>query len=528
VLAAVALLQFPLIWQRAINWDEMFHYAQITRFRNGTLTAPLQTFYIRLFDWIYDLPGNSIDHIVAARFVMFGFELLAAIAIAGIAMRFFDRATALLCAAAYLSAGFVFQHGFSFRADPVAAGLLMGGLWLIAATRLQAWVVVLGGVLLGVATIYTIKVVLYAPAFAGIAWWAWNNAGRSRDFALRLIAMAVCAVVTCAGLYFWHSATLHGEVARAAGAGINSSVENMFFIGVPRYLVFMLKQVALAPVFVALLVLAPGRIFAPGRPAAERIALAGMIAPIATLAFYHNTAPYYYVFILAPIAVGIGASIAWAKGKLGVIALAAAILVNAAMLWIREDPAPMQRQHELVDVVTRSFPERVAYFDFCGFVGRFPKANGFMTPWGLVGYLRGEGPGYRQRMEMRVVPLVIDDDPMFQRLFAGVYAPEFRPEDARALRSNYVKFWGPLWIAGKSVSHTVPTAEEFLVPGTYTVRDGAVLLDGQRLEAGSTVMIERGIHQLAAATDRPARLTWGNRIDPPAQPASDEPFWVPF
>ena len=106
---------------------------------------------------------------------MFGFELLAAASIAGISARFTDRVTGLICAAAYISGGFVFQHGFSFRADPMAAGLLMASLWLLLSSRMRWPAIFAVGLMLGTSAMITIKIILFAPAFAGVAWLRWKE-----------------------------------------------------------------------------------------------------------------------------------------------------------------------------------------------------------------------------------------------------------------------------------------------------------------------------------------------------------------
>src|SRR6185437_9996812 len=114
--------------------------------------------------------------------------------IAKLAARFAGRTTGLLCALAYLSAGFVLQHGFSFRFDPVDAALLMSarGVLLFAA---------LGGL----AAAYTIKCVLYAPAFAGLAWLRWSEAEDKQRFAMNLAAAIAGSVMLCAALLLFHS-----------------------------------------------------------------------------------------------------------------------------------------------------------------------------------------------------------------------------------------------------------------------------------------------------------------------------------
>src|SRR3546814_14621833 len=68
-------------------------------------------------------------------------------------------------ALAYLTGGYVFQHGFSYRADPMAAAFLMGSLWLLLSSRLDAKAIIAAALLAALALLTTIKVVFSAPAF---------------------------------------------------------------------------------------------------------------------------------------------------------------------------------------------------------------------------------------------------------------------------------------------------------------------------------------------------------------------------
>ena len=107
-------------------------------------------------------------------------------------------ASALLCALAYLSAGYVFRHGTSFRFDPPATALLMSAAWITLCRPLQARWIAATGLLLGIATVLTIKSVLYFPVFAGIAWLRWTEAQRSIAAALRLAAIGLAAIASLA------------------------------------------------------------------------------------------------------------------------------------------------------------------------------------------------------------------------------------------------------------------------------------------------------------------------------------------
>src|SRR5262249_39429802 len=159
-----------LVFNRPINWDEFYHLSEAHAFHQGRLGEALQVFYARAFFWLPMLPLDAIDQIRVARLLMLGCELFATYAIYAVARRFAARTPAALAALAYLTGGYVFQHGFSYRADPMAAAFLMGALWILLSSRLDAKAILVAAILAGLAALTTIKVVFYAPAFAGIAW----------------------------------------------------------------------------------------------------------------------------------------------------------------------------------------------------------------------------------------------------------------------------------------------------------------------------------------------------------------------
>jgi hypothetical protein len=137
-------------------------------------------------------------------------------------------------------------------------------------------------------------------------------------------------------------------------------------------------------------------------------------------------------------------------------------------------------------------------------------------------------------MERQVVPLVLASEqesyPTFREmLLSRGPSRYFLPEDATALRDNYLPFWGPFWLAGKSVpADGALHREEFLVPGPYTVHDAPISVDGRDYRPGDVLVIDRGFHELAATGPDRARLVWGERLAPPAAPPPAHPYWTDF
>jgi hypothetical protein len=535
-IALTLALQTDLLFTRAINWDEFFYYYQVYGFATGgALSQPLQTLHVRLFGWILGVGNSAVDQIIAARCVMLLCEAVTAAAITGIAAKFTDRATGLLCALSYLSAGFVFQHGFAFRVDPMAAACLMSALWILCTARLDIARVALFGLLVAAGGLITIKVTLYAPVFAGLAWYRWNEDERSIASAMRLAAAAVLACLFFSALYVLHSQGV-SSVAQASITGtggasrkiLADSAQEMFSLGPQPYWQFIPSAVAKAVALTVFIVLVPIALIDSGRKAAEKIALVGMLMPLSTLVFYHNTAPYYYAFMLPPVATACCISVTALRSRFDMRLLSIVFAINSLMVWATDGPSRIDNQRRIIDAAHEIFPEPVGYFDFCYLLSDFPKMNGFMTLWGVDSYLATGKLVYRDALMTRSVPLLVEDDPMYSYLMReGLNFHQFAPEDARTLRATYIHFWGPFWVAGQELrAGAAARSAEMLVPGLYTARGGPISVDGRRIEDGAVVMLGRGIHRLAALSGD-AKLVWGNRL---VRPRDKEPgeMWTFF
>jgi hypothetical protein len=528
-IVVVLALQCTMIFTHAINWDEFYHYSLVELFTRGIVTQPFQTLFVRLFFWLPPLPGSGVAHILVARIVMFGCEIVAAAATASLAARFTNRTAGTLAALCYLSAGFVLQHGFSFRADPVAAALLMCMLWILGCSSFRGGWVFAFGALGAIAELYTIKCVLYAPAFVALGYWRWSEADDRRGTARALAAACCIAGALFALLLYLHSQAV-SNAAQSAESLLHASAEKMPSLGSPMYRSLILEAAFTAPVFALLVVAFPVALRSAAISRGRKVALAGLWSEILVLGVYHNTAPYFYVFILPPVAVACALPLAAALSRISPKIIVTASAAMAFVMWTGEDGAIIARQRALVQAADKIFPTRVTYFDFCAMLGRDNKANAFMTPWGGELYRQGYMPSMRETMQKEAVPLVVEDDPMFTRVLRGRGpSPDFLPEDAAALRSTYLHFWGPFWVAGAVIPATAHDQEtEFLVPGSYTLTGGAIALDGKMVRPDQVVPIARGMHLLTASDRKAARLTWGDHLAKPAEPSPPADFWTRF
>jgi hypothetical protein len=526
MLVLVLGLQASLVLNRAINWDEFFHYSQIHNLAAGRLNEPLQTFYTRLFPWITTMSGSGIDHIIKLRWIMFAAEFATIAAIAAVAARFASRSAAWLCALAYAGAGYVFQHATSFRYDTPTAALMMWAAYIMLRTRLN-WIAVLGcGLLIGTAGLLTVKAALYAPVLGGIAWLRWHESGRKVSTLFSLAAIGGIAFATFAGLYGLHAAALPKPETVSSGALLVQSGETFLSFGLSPYWPHHLKGAAIAPVVTLAILALPFVLWREARPKAEKLALVGLTLPLATLAFYHNTAPYFFVFMLAPVCAALGPVMDKAIERYSEAKIAIVLGLLALAVWAMEKPGILDRQRQLASAAESLFPDHPAYFDSCAMLGSFPKANAFMTPVGLALYRQGAYPSMAETMAKRAVPLVVANDPVLERALTTREAvPELLPQDLAALRDSYVYLWGPFWVAGRVFG--APGEFVLRVPGAYRVEGRDLLLDGKRLRNGEIIELERGTH-FAEPQATTVRLIWAKAGRAPANAAPAQPWFTDF
>jgi hypothetical protein len=528
-LALMALAQLHLTLTRSINWDEYHFIEQVYLFARGELTAPLNTIHVRLFQWLPSLGGSTVDQIVAGRLVMFAALALTVAMIVLVAQRFVPSELALICGLAYLSFGFVVQHGTAFRVDPLATSLAMTGLAILVRARLTMTAIAAAALALALAFSVTIKIVLLAPAFAGIAWLRWSQDDFSADAALRIAAIAMAAAAVAGLIYLWHGAELASvdDAARVVG---NAGAHMFALVPQPHYII---KAITLSPAFTIIAVLAIRQLArAEGFPPAQRIALAGLVAPLATLVFYTNSFPYFYPFLLPPVCAGLAAGLPSIARRFHFAAIAGVFVLCGAVTWAIDGPSRQPEQRAIEQGVDMLFPEPVAYFDFPGSLPRHEKANFFMTTWGVKLYQERGQPEFLAAMLERPVPLLLTSElrinPYLLAVMEGsARSQAFHRDDVIALRTTYRRWWGPIWVAGREVEAGETITWDVLVPGTYSV-EGRLLVNGQRKTTGNRVSLARGKVTLEAIGESDAGLIYGTNPQRPVMAEPARPYWTDF
>lgn len=530
-LAGVAMLTLFTLFRRSVNADEYWFLSQVNELAQHRLTRPLQTVHTRLFAWLTQVPGSDIDALIAGRLAMLACLLVAAAALAGIAARFAGRQAGLFAALAYLSAGYVFQHGYSFRVDPLATALLMAALWGLLRLRLNAATIVGLGLLVGLAGMVTIKVVLYAPAFAGLAWLRWSEAGRSGAAALRISAAGLAVAAWFVLIFLYHRHDLPHAPEGAAGNVLRTSFSYMFQAVPLDYWPMARKAATTAPILTLLILAFPFALRRHEGSRAERVALAGLYAPLATLLFYHNTAAYYYTYMLAPVAAACGIVLPFVLRRFGAPVMALVLAANPLAVWLAEPQPTLPAQRALAEAARQLFPQPIGYFDRMAMLPSLAKHNMFMTDWGIELYHRHEVPGLAATMAREDVPLVVENNSMFSQALRGT-AEQFRvyrDEDIAALRSSYVEFWGPFWLAGRKVPAGADALRfTLLVPGPYTLHGAALTIDGVPRQPGAVIVLARGDHLIGGARWGDALLLWGKHLRAPRQAPPPQPWFVEF
>jgi hypothetical protein len=523
----VLALQVFMIFTQSLNWDEFFHYSQVYELARGQLTRDYQVLHARVFAWVPWLKGDVITQLQIARVGMLGFELITLVAVVGLARQFTDRTAAWLAGLAWLSGGYVFLHGFSFRSDPMATAGLMVALYIMARSKLNWLAILLASLAIALAFMATLKSALYAPCFAGVAWLRFTRSEDRWGLVQRCAAVAVLAPLLFGSLYFLHRAGL--PVATPTTAGLLPSGGTRFFAEglFPRGL-HVLLQLIYAPVLPLALLAALWVTLRQRGAGAELVAIGGLLAPALAVVLYRNAFPYYFVFALAPFAVAAATGFAWLQQRHGQPATVAVLLLSPIMLTVTEPRQLLPRQRAVLAEVNRLYPVRPLHLSYSGMPADYPRVvNHLVSGIGIESYYHAGRPRIAEAVATGELRFVIADTPIIVDALTGKPVPRtLLPEDVAALRRNYVHYWGPLWLPGRQVTHAGTLDIE--LAGEYSLGEAAIVLDGVRVDPGETVVLDKGIHRAAPTGARPATLWLGNRAPvPPAKPLKG-PYYAGF
>jgi hypothetical protein len=520
------VLRARLLTTLNVNWDEFFFLSRVHAYGRGALSERLLTFHVHLFSWVPSTSSSEIDQVFAMRAVMYGCGVATVGALVWLGWRLLGSVTAgLFAAVACLSFSLVLQFGNSARFDPpIVAAFLVAAALIVSERR---WLVPVAGALMAVAFLISIKSVFFLPTLATL-FVARRLAGTPwRDVVRDALAFAVALVVVTGALGAWHIATLAAPGGGGGASGglmaIGSKMTSAATVFPQRAtllksLGFDLAFWLLLAVGVVVTVVTIVGVRHAGAARARGVMVLGFAIPLLALTFYRNAFPYFYVTIIPPASLLVGAMLGRVERALQArdVAVAVVTVVTVAlalpMVWTawhwfdaNHDDQVQGTQRPALEAVHRIFPEPVPYIDRCSMVSSFPKVGLFMSTWTLE--------DYRLRGKPIMAELLAREQPRF--VLANVasldlHQPEFDiddsiyallPDDFAVLRDNFVHHWGPVWVAGKRITlddkHATVTVD-MPIGGPYLVEAAApVRIDGVLRSAGDTVDLQPGAHTVA-------------------------------
>ena len=533
-----------------INWDEFFYLSQVHEYRQGDLELRLQTFHVHFFGWLPSISDNEVDQIIAARAVMFGLQILTAWLLYRLARRLTAAPAAFLAVAGYLSLSFVIRGGTSFRTDPIATCLVMATFDLLLTRAESIWRAALAGLLLALAAIITIKTAMFLPSLVVVVAVPLLCGGMTTRAARRTVATALTAVVGFTFLYALHTLTLNEGIARpSTDLAMGSLSKTVITAGFFPQLDTLILTLRWDLVFWALWLVGGGvlarRIWqANGSERSRWLEAGALTLPVASLAVYRNSFPYFYPFILAPASVL--TALAWqslAAGRaLPTVLKLLALTWFVASLILHGIYAPilmpLEHQRTVLAAIHRAFPTPTPYLDRSSMVASFPQVGFFMSTWGMEVYVERGEPVLRQAIEQHQPPLLVANHPLLD-IANAVYPasllshPQLLAADREALAGAYIHHWGPIYVAGKrfKAPHgAAPTRIDLLIAGRYTLEAiSPVRIDGKVVHSWESVDLARGAHLVAAtAASELVTLRWGETLYRPEYPAPDRPLFLGF
>lgn len=528
-------LQLSLQFTQKINWDEFFYLSHIYEAQGGTLSKVLQMAHVYVLGWITQIPGGEIAQIKFGRLFMWCVQLITLGLIVKTARRFMSITSALFAALCFISIGFIFIHGTSFRADPLAACLMAYAIYVFAASDFRVRHLIGLTFALPIGALITVKVVLFAPLLAVLAMWRLKNAPAKGLLLFKFSLVALAALILFLIGYLFQGSQIVVEGGGDSISGLSNTINTVFFSSsiFPRAQVMKVGLITgLLPtimIIIGTFATIITYIKTPKRCEVDVVILVFLL-PLLSFAFYRNAYPYFYAFIFPSAVLLAGYAVERLKlSKIIIACLAGLMVINIVMISAARKDETLSVQTQTLEAVHMMFPEPIAYFDRNGMISSFPKANFFMSSWGLRNYaLKGETL-FVAEMEKKVVPLLIDNSPVISAALRGEPSG-LLAQDASALKDNYIPHWGHIWVAGKTLSATAQPLEfGIIIPGIYTIEsERNVTINGVTYSNGDVIDLSRDKHSVSSSSSQTLILRWGNQMPRPNYSASPKPIFGAF
>jgi len=520
LLALVAVARFDLVLRHELNWDEFLNLSMIYSHARGELAEVMQTAFVHLLRWVPYVSTNEADQIIAARLLMLAFVIVTSVAIFRITEIYSSRLGGLIATLAWNGFTFSMLHGSALRTDTISAAAMMSAVWVVLARRPNVSSSLIVGLMVGIGAAMTIKAIFYVPTIGALLLIRLiAKEDRRRHVGLILLS-ATATIGTLAAIYGMHAATFPSVaspsafVARTSGAtmfsGDYSNLINYLSASIVRNAGFWLLAIA-GTVWAC-------RFACHHHDRRKGLELMSFALPLMAFAIYRDVYPYFFPFILAPVAVlaGVGFASSTVLIRATAIALLAASAVTA---YVQGQMRGNAHQRFTLAQIHKLFPQPVPYIDHTSMVSTYPKQGLFMSVWGMTDYRRRGKPIMKEIVTRKqpkfilVTRHLLDveniDPAASQRSQLGLFA-----EDVEVLKYSYVRYWGPIYLPGLRM-HGRGVAS-INVAGPYRLEVGSsVELAGSKIERGEVVQLGAGNYPFRA--DELALLRWA-APPPPSSP----------
>ncbi len=491
---------------RNVNWDEFYFLSHVYAFADGRLDRPLQTFFVRGFGWLTDLPGQEPFQIIIARMVMILFVGVTALSIHRIAKHLTDSGSANIAVLAFLASGFVFPHGASFRADPMAAALLCASIAIIVTSQMRLQHIIAVTVFSALAVLITVKSALFAPAYLAALLWR----SQERDVLVKAVIACVMAVALAGVLYVWHAS----GITPASGNETSTNLQDAASTGLLR--AGWLPRAPYVVTWMALTI-GPLILFVVGLAGASRTKQRALLilfaAPLLSVMIYRNAWPYFFPFAAPLMMVGVAMGAHHLQTKPWRRWLVIVIFVTGGMQAILAATEGMTTQRETIAEVHRIFPQPVTYIDDSNMIASFPSVGPFLSSWGMQNYRAKGEPTFARLIEKHQPPLLIANKATLIQTMQHGSNRRLLVKDAQLLRETYIQYTGAIWLAGRELTLSqettnlrMPVAGHYLLSATAPIAiNGAQVVNGQSVVLADEVTI-------VGETGTELRLIWDTGV----------------
>lgn len=514
------ILKFILVIKHRIGWDEFYFLSILHSYKRHELTQPFQSFHVHLLGWVPGIAENEVIQIIASRCFLFLLFIASGVFLYLIAREFLNRGGALFSVFCWLSFSNIINHGASLRADSFCTFFfLLACFALLRPNWTRLWTAI-AGIAMGLSVLVSIKAIIHLASLFALLGILFLSSHQKKTSLNRIILFITFLALTFGFGFGIHRETLAPTTLMAEQDFISrtssqAKIFDEFFPKLGYFADTIRKNMItwwLLGVGVFYSILDLKRV-----DNKKALVLLPFLIPLLSLPFYRNAFPYYYFFIIAPAILFCGflphrilQGFQNTGSKfllLPLVIICLPIAGSAGFHYFKAFNKPSKPQTEILSVIHKMFPDPVPYIDGCSAVSSYPKVGFFMSNWGFENYYATGRPIFRKILQEQHPQFILADTPHLDFRLQRNHTffeinHDFFEMDKQVLENNYIRYWGMIWLPGKTL-HTLVAGKqqtfEILIPGPYVVESShSVFIDKMNIKPGEKTILTSGNHLIEA------------------------------